>query len=109
MLNKALKTLRVFNEYSQTEMAQRLGVNKSWISEIENGHKAPTLSLLQNYADVLDIPLSSIMFFSENLEGGGTPERTRVFVSKKILAILDYIAARGGGNDDAEAEEDISA
>lgn len=109
MMNKALRLLRVFNELSQAEMAKKLGVTKSWISEIENGHKAPTLALLQSYADVLDIPLSSIMFFSENLDGDKTVERTRVFVSKKILAILDYIAARGGSDEDEEAEEKLRA
>lgn len=109
MLNKALKLLRVFNELSQTEMAQKLGVNKSWISEIENGHKEPTLSLLQNYADVLDIPLSSILFFSEHIENNGASEKTRVFVSKKILAILDYIAARSEDHEEAGAKKKIPA
>lgn len=109
MLNKALKLLRVFNELSQTEMAQKLGVTKSWISEIENGHKAPTLALLQNYADVLEMPLSSLLFFSEHLENNSATERTRVFVSKKVLAILDYIAARSGSDEDHEAEEDVPA
>lgn len=111
MLNKALKLLRVFNELSQTEMAQKLGVTKSWISEIESGRKSPTLNLLQGYADVLEVPISSILFFSEHLENGDAPERTRVFVSRKILAILDYIAARSGGDDedDIEKEEELSA
>ena len=109
MLNEALRLLRVFSDISQTEMAQRLGVTKSWISEIENGHKTPTLSLLNSYATVLDIPLSSILFFSEQIEGGGTAERARAFVSKKIIAILDYIAAKSGSDEDAEEKEDLSA
>lgn len=109
MLNKALKLLRVFNELSQTEMAQKLGVTKSWISEIENGHKEPTLSLLQSYAEVLDIPLSSILFFSEHMENDGASEKTRVFVSKKVIAILDYIAARSGDDEAEGSKEKIPA
>ncbi|MFC3076463.1 helix-turn-helix transcriptional regulator [Phenylobacterium terrae] len=110
MLNKALRLLRVFGGLSQTELASRLGVTKSWISEIESGRKVPTLSLLNAYSKELDIPLSSIMFFSEKLQDDGQSEKTRAFVSKKILAILDYIAADSdGGDQGVEGEEDVPA
>jgi len=109
LLGKALKLLRTFSEISQAEMARKLGVNRSWISEIESGRKEPTLNLLQSYAEVLDLPLSSILFFSEHMESGAASEKARVFVSKKVLAILDYIAARSGGFGDEGVEEEVSA
>ena len=99
MINKALKLLRTFHGLTQTDLAMKLGVAKSWISEIEKGNKAPTFALLQGYAAVFDMPLSSIMFFSENLESNKPSERARVFVSKKIIAILEYISDRS--DDDA--------
>src|SRR6185369_12249093 len=101
----ALKHLRVFHHLSQTEMANKLGVKKSWISEIENGHKEPTLALLNRYAEALHIPVSSIMFFSEQMEKEGAAERTRVLISKKVLALLDFIVANSGGDEDGEPEK----
>ncbi|MFN3877497.1 MAG: helix-turn-helix domain-containing protein [Brevundimonas sp.] len=102
MISKALTLLRRFKGLSQTEMAQRLGVTKSWISEIEGGKKDPTLNLLNGYADVLDIPLSSILFFSEQMDGDRPSERARTFVSRKVLAIMDYIDAQSGEDLDGE-------
>jgi transcriptional regulator with XRE-family HTH domain len=91
-------------------MAQRLGVAKSWISEIENGHKEPTLSLLDKYAEALNIPVSSILFFSEQLENTGAAERARVLISKKVLALLDFITENSGGDEDGEPDDkDVSA
>jgi transcriptional regulator with XRE-family HTH domain len=87
---------------SQTELAQRLGVTKSWISEIEGNKKEPTLNLLNSYSEVLGIPLSSILFFSERMNDDKTSEKVRTFVSKKVLAIMDYIDAHSGEDPDFE-------
>lgn len=102
MINESLRLLRRFSGMSQTQMAQRLGVTKSWISEIEGNKKEPTLNLLQSYAEVLGIPLSSILFFSERMSGDKTSEKVRTFVSKKVLAIMDYIDAHSGEDPDFE-------
>lgn len=102
MISKALTLLRRFKGLSQTEMAQRLGVTKSWISEIEANKKDPTLNLLNGYAEVLDIPLSSILFFSEQMDSDRPSERARTFVSRKVLAIMDYIDAQSGEDQDGE-------
>jgi len=102
MLNDALRLIRVFGGISQTELAQKLGVTKSWISEIESGRKVPTIALLSRYAEVFDLPLSSILFFSEQMENRGSVEKARSFVSKKVIAILDYIAAKSDEGSDHE-------
>jgi transcriptional regulator with XRE-family HTH domain len=94
MLNEALRLMRVFNDLSQKELAEKLGISKSYISEIESGKKTPTLELLNRYSDNFDIPTSSIMFFAESLDKDTKSEKLRVFVSSKILAILNVIAER---------------
>lgn len=35
MLSEALRLIRVFHDMKQTELAQRLGISKSYLSEIE--------------------------------------------------------------------------
>lgn len=108
MISNALRLLRRFKGLTQTEMAQRLGVAKSWISAIESGKKEPTLNLLQSYALVLDIPLSSILFFSEQIDASKSSERARSFVSKKVLAILDFIDAQSGEDPDGDLATNTS-
>ncbi len=96
MLNEALRLIRVFHDMTQTALAERLGISKSHLSEIESKKKVPTLSLLAKYSEVFDIPLSSIMFFSERLEPGSSAEDARHFVSSKIVTLLNFIAQRSG-------------
>ncbi|SMF97927.1 DNA-binding transcriptional regulator, XRE-family HTH domain [Methylomagnum ishizawai] len=96
MLHEALRTLRVFHDMTQKELSERLGISKSHLSEIEGGKKTPVLSLLDKYSAVFEIPVSSILFFSENINNDKTAEKVRVAVSSKILSLLSFIAERSG-------------
>lgn len=98
MLNKALRLMRVFHDLTQKDLAEKLGISKSHLSEIESGKTTPTLSLLNRYSEVFDVPVSSIMFFSENSDGDVTKEKLRTFVSSKILALMNFIAERSKHN-----------
>lgn len=96
MLHEALRLMRVFHDLSQKELAEKLGISKSYLSEIESGKKTPTLELLNRYSDLFDVPASSIMFFGESLNKDTRTEKLRTFVSAKVLAILNFIAERSG-------------
>ncbi|WP_413818560.1 helix-turn-helix transcriptional regulator [Sphingobium sp.] len=71
MLGEALRLIRVYHDLKQKQAAERLGVSTSYISEIEKGTKTPTLETIERYAKAFDMPVSSIIFFSESLEQGG--------------------------------------
>lgn len=92
MLSRALRLMRVFNDMSQKDLAEKLGISKSMISEIESGKKNSTIELLNKYSEVFDIPVSSIIFFSETLSQNTKSEQLREFVSSKIIAMLEMIA-----------------
>ncbi len=98
MLNEALRLIRVFHDLSQKELAEKLEISKSYISELESGKKIPRLEILNKYSDFFDIPISSIMFFSESLDKDLKTEKLRMFVSSKIISILNFIAARSGNS-----------
>ena len=99
MLNEALRLIRVYHDMPQTDAAGKLGISKSYLSEIEAGKKVPTLHILENYSKAFSIPLSSILFFSEHMQDGVRGERVRVAVSKKVLKLLDFIALRAKPTD----------
>jgi DNA-binding XRE family transcriptional regulator len=42
------------------KLAYEAGVSKGFLSEIENGHKLPTLKTIIKLADVLDVKLRKI-------------------------------------------------
>ena len=92
MLNEALRLMRVFHDLSQKELAEKLEISKSYLSEIESGKKTPKIDLLDRYGKVFDVPASSIMFFSENLNEDIKTRKLKTFVSSKIIAILNFVA-----------------
>jgi len=98
MLNEALRLIRVFHDMPQTDAAAKLGIAKSYLSEIESGKKVPTLRVLDSYSKLFNIPLSSILLFSEHMHDGVRGERVRVSISKKVLKLLDFIAAHAESN-----------
>ncbi len=98
MLNEALRLIRVFHDASQRDLASRLKIAPSYLSEIETGKKEPTLQLLRRYAEEFKIPMSSILFFAEHIDDKTPASRLKTAVSSKVLALLNFIAERAGRN-----------
>nr|WP_301297747.1 helix-turn-helix transcriptional regulator [Herbaspirillum rubrisubalbicans] len=84
--------MRQYHNLNQAQLAVKLSISSSYLSEIESGKKEPSLDLLQRYARHFDVPLSSLVAFSETLDGKQNVGKVRSFVSKKILKILEWIA-----------------
>ncbi|WP_447969852.1 helix-turn-helix transcriptional regulator [Nitrospira sp. M1] len=94
MLNEALRLIRVFHDLNQKDLADKLGISNSYLSEIESGKKTPTLDVIEKYSEVFNMPSSSILFFSENLNNGEKLEKTKKNISNKVIKILDWISAK---------------
>lgn len=95
MINRALKTIRQFHGLTQAELALKLDMSKSYLSEIESGKKSVGYELLEKYSELFDVPVSSLVFFSENLEEADTiPEKFRSVVADKILNIMEWVALK---------------
>lgn len=52
-LGENLKEIRTKKNITQTELAKTLGVNKSFVSNLENGKTNPTLSTIASIAKAL--------------------------------------------------------
>lgn len=95
MLNRALKMLRTYHQLSQVELAKRLGISNSYLSELEKGDKTPGLDLLEKYSEVFKMPVSSILLFSESIDMQRKPgTRLRVAAADKILRLLEWLQER---------------
>lgn len=99
MLHRALRLLRTYHQLTQVDLAKRLGISNSYLSEIESGEKVPGLELIEKYAELFRMPASSILLFSETMSEGHKPgTRLRVAAADKILRLLDWLAERDAVN-----------
>ncbi len=94
MLNDALKQIRMFHEMKQVELAQKLDISKSYLSEIESGRKSVTMDLLQKYGEVFSVPASSLLVFSENIDAAKASDKLRLKCANKIIKVMEWVSAR---------------
>jgi len=55
-----IKLLRMQKDYTQEELAFKVGVDRSYMGFVERGEKNPTLSTLMKIAKALKIPLKEL-------------------------------------------------
>ena len=98
MLSEALRLIRVFHDMKQTELAQRLGISKSYLSEIESGKKPPRMDLIERYASEFGIPSSSILFFAEGLKrpsaSATAAHKAKSVIARKVIYFLRLVEER---------------
>lgn len=60
-LGENLKRIRTEKGITQIEVARRLNVDRSFVSNIENGKNNPTLSTITSLAKVLNVSTSELL------------------------------------------------
>ncbi len=101
MIDKTLRFIRVFNNMKATELSEKLSISRSYLSEIENGKKRPSLEIIQKYADIFKTKPSAILFFSEQYDEDFNNDkitfknkctlRLKKTIRKKIISLLQEI------------------
>ena len=98
MLSEALRLIRVYHDMKQTDLAVRLGISKSYLSEIESGKKEPRVELIERYSSEFGIPKSSILFFAEGLESPSksamAASQSKGIIARKIINFLRLVEDR---------------
>ena len=59
-MKNRLKALRAERDWTQADLAKRLGVTRQTVNVIEKGHYAPSLDLAFRLAQVFDLPIEAI-------------------------------------------------
>lgn len=98
MINDALVAIRKYHGISQTDLSNDFGISNSYLSEIEKGKKKPSLDLLEKYAEKFDMPLSSLLFFSEKLDDRqpiSVATKFRLASAKKIVRLMEWLSDNG--------------
>lgn len=91
MIGEALRILRIFYGYKAKDLAKKLDISPSFISEIEKGRKNPTLELLNRYSETFNMKVSTLLLFSESLEADAPNDikHNVAGVGMKLLKILE--------------------
>lgn len=61
-MRNQLKVLRAQRDWTQADLAQRLGVSRQTINVIEKGHYDPSLPLAFKIARLFDLPIEAVFF-----------------------------------------------
>lgn len=96
MNHNVLGLVRVFHNLNRTQVAKRVGLSLSYVSELEAGSKKMTLEVLEKYAEGFKMPLSSLILFSEMSRENRVEETTRIAITGKVVKMLNWLAAIGG-------------
>lgn len=56
-----VKQLRESRGWSQSQLAEEVGVSQTCISYIEAGTKSPTIKILKKIAETLDVSIDSLI------------------------------------------------
>ena len=91
-MGETLKLLRIFFGYKSVEMAKKLNISQSFLSEVENNKNNATLELLNQYRKVLNKKVSTIVLLAESLENDKSSKKdikhNLAGIGIKVLKIL---------------------
>lgn len=89
LIHRALKLVREFHQVKQSDLADKLQISKSYLSEIEAGKKDATLEILNLYADAFRVPASTFLILAERLDGPiSKSQKNR---AEKVLQFLEWL------------------
>jgi transcriptional regulator with XRE-family HTH domain len=61
MIGERIKKLRAERKITQEELAEKAGINRSYLSVIENNHSSPTLAVLDELARALGVGIWELL------------------------------------------------
>lgn len=70
-------------------MSELLHISKSYLSEIENNKKQPSLELLEKYSKVYGMKLSSIILLSETYDDANKSNKGDKFIRSMMIKFIE--------------------
>ena len=83
--SKVLRLFRIARDMTVKELADSMNVSSSYICDVERGVRNPSLETYQKYSEALRVPLSTIIFFDEEITNYGYNYR------KLLISILQNV------------------
>ncbi|AOM42878.1 helix-turn-helix domain-containing protein [Xenorhabdus hominickii] len=91
MIHKALKLIRQYHELTVSDLANEFGLTPLYLKELESGNRPIESELLEMYSSKFDIPVTSLVMFSQNIhKEGKLAKKFRQLMVGKVLVIADW-------------------
>lgn len=87
-LGNAIKTMRLQKHEMQNVFATNIGITQTYLSQIENNQKTPSIEILLRIAEYMKIPLPVLFWFGID-EYYVKPDKIEVY--KQFKPIIDEI------------------
>ena len=102
MIGDVLKRLRAIYGYKASEMSKMLNISPSYLSEIENCKKQPSLEHLRKYAEIFGIKLSSLILLSESYEEAEKEGRGAAMIRTMMMTLITGMSKSSGDRNESE-------
>jgi transcriptional regulator with XRE-family HTH domain len=102
VIGEALKMFRTIHGYKAKELAGHLELSPSYLSEIENGKKSPSYELLERYAKVFDVKLSTLIIFTEDYSTNKHTGKAQNGVRKMLFNFMKRLDEEAANGNDGE-------
>lgn len=88
----ALTTIRKYHQLTQKQLAEKLGISASHISEMERGINTVNIDILERYAEFQGVPLSHLIMFAENIMRSEIipPSEERILKKNHLLNMIKW-------------------
>lgn len=93
ILGNRIRTLRTAKQYTQEQIAEKIGISRQKYARIENGTNSITLDILSKIANILDVSVSDITKILDEVENVEYRTLDKENTSKKIFDMLDLFYA----------------
>ena len=90
-----LRALRNIYGINAVDMSKRLGISRSYLSEIENGNRSINIDLLTKYGEVIGIKPYCLMVLDESYKDGDR-SKAELFIRDLMIKVIKDAAAKVG-------------
>ena len=95
MIHKALRLIRQYHERTQADLSAELKLSKDKLVELESGNLPVSGDLLKRYSEIFDIPVPSLVLFSESIgKEGKYSKKIRKMLAGKALDVLQWMVMK---------------
>ena len=91
-LGRAIKIARVRKSWSQSELAARLSVTPTYISQLERDQRDPSWSFVNKLADTVGVPLPLLLLLA--MEGDEKSSKATPLQSVLAHELLSLVARK---------------